>query len=173
MKARPILRGARPALHLRPGLSHCPAHPDSSESLSVRRARDRWLIHCFAGCQPAEILRAGGLTWSDLFDAPPDARRRPRPRLAGLPDADEYRTHRAAARLRSYRAAFHWADEIREDDQALKTLRRLASRFGDTERAWELLALAADLELGRQLAELEYETAMAGAAAQERQRAAG
>jgi len=46
----------------------CPAHPDRTASLSVRELDDgRGLIHCFAGCNPADILAAVGLTFDALF----------------------------------------------------------------------------------------------------------
>ncbi len=40
------------------GLCRCPAHDDRSPSLSVRPGRTRLLLHCFAGCDAASILRA-------------------------------------------------------------------------------------------------------------------
>jgi hypothetical protein len=40
------------------GLCRCPAHDDRRPSLSVRVGRSRLLLHCFAGCTAAEILRA-------------------------------------------------------------------------------------------------------------------
>lgn len=40
------------------GLCRCPAHDDRNPSLSVRPGRTRLLLHCFAGCTPAEVLRA-------------------------------------------------------------------------------------------------------------------
>jgi len=40
------------------GMCRCPAHDDRNPSLSVRPGRSRLLLHCFAGCAPAEILRA-------------------------------------------------------------------------------------------------------------------
>lgn len=48
-------------LHER-GDQHC--------SLAVARGRDddRWLIHCYAGCTPIEIMRAIGLELQDLYD---------------------------------------------------------------------------------------------------------
>jgi len=50
----------------------CPAHADRSPSLSIRQADDgRTLIHCFAGCEPQEILAALGLSRRDLFVGPP------------------------------------------------------------------------------------------------------
>lgn len=40
------------------GLCRCPAHDDRTPSLSVRPGRTRLLLHCFAGCAAADILRA-------------------------------------------------------------------------------------------------------------------
>lgn len=45
----------------------CPAHEDRSPSLSVQERDGVWLIHCFAGCSPGEIVSAIGLSLSDLF----------------------------------------------------------------------------------------------------------
>lgn len=40
------------------GMCRCPAHDDRTPSLSVRPGRTRLLLHCFAGCDAASILRA-------------------------------------------------------------------------------------------------------------------
>jgi hypothetical protein len=64
------LEGVKPS---KPGswIAICPAHEDKSPSLSVRELEDgRVLIHCFAGCEVSEILRAIGLTITDLFARP-------------------------------------------------------------------------------------------------------
>lgn len=60
----------------------CPAHEDRSPSLSVKEADDgRVLVHCFAGCETADVLAALGRTLADLFDGPrPDGWRPPAPR---------------------------------------------------------------------------------------------
>jgi putative DNA primase/helicase len=42
------------------GMCLCPAHEDRTPSLSVRAGRSRLLLHCFAGCRAADILRALG-----------------------------------------------------------------------------------------------------------------
>ena len=47
--------------------ARCPAHEDRNPSLSVRNVDDRLLIHCFAGCEPIDIVHAVGLDMSDLF----------------------------------------------------------------------------------------------------------
>lgn len=52
-------------------VARCPAHDDSSPSLSVKELRDgRVLVHCHAGCGALEVLEAVGLDYSELF--PPD-----------------------------------------------------------------------------------------------------
>src|SRR5262249_40017408 len=52
----------------------CPAHEDRSPSLSVSETRDgRPLVHCFAGCTPAQVidaLRARGLWDGEAFKDP-------------------------------------------------------------------------------------------------------
>ena len=48
--------------------ARCPAHDDSNPSLSVREGQDgRVLLHCHAGCTPAQIIAAMGVNMSDLF----------------------------------------------------------------------------------------------------------
>lgn len=51
----------------------CPAHDDKGPSLSVRETSEgAVLLHCFAGCEVAEIVAAIGLELHDLF--PPQDR---------------------------------------------------------------------------------------------------
>lgn len=42
----------------RGALCRCPAHEDRTPSLSVRPGHQRLLFHCFAGCEPARIIRS-------------------------------------------------------------------------------------------------------------------
>lgn len=51
----------------------CPAHDDSSPSLSLRRIEGQALIHCHAGCDTIDVLDALGMTMTDLFDEPKGA----------------------------------------------------------------------------------------------------
>ena len=62
----------------------CPAHDDQSPSLSVREtAEGAVLLHCFAGCNVAEVVGSLGLEMSALF--PPCERpANAPPRLARL-----------------------------------------------------------------------------------------
>ena len=56
----------------------CPAHEDKGPSLAVRENEDgRILLHCFAGCETANVLDAIGMDMTDLF--PPDSKRREYP----------------------------------------------------------------------------------------------
>jgi len=55
--------------------ARCPAHSDNGPSLAVRENEDgRILLHCFAGCETANVLGAIGMDMTDLF--PPDNKRR-------------------------------------------------------------------------------------------------
>jgi hypothetical protein len=51
-------------------ICRCPAHSDRSPSLSIREADSRVLLHCFAGCEPGDVLAAIGLELKDLFERP-------------------------------------------------------------------------------------------------------
>ena len=42
----------------RGGMCRCPAHADTTPSLSVRPGRKRLLFHCFAGCETRNVLDA-------------------------------------------------------------------------------------------------------------------
>jgi len=48
----------------------CPAHEDSSPSLSITAGTDRVLLKCHANCETEDILTAINLTMADLFDEP-------------------------------------------------------------------------------------------------------
>lgn len=51
-------------------MARCPSHEDARASLSIRALPDeRILLHCFGGCDTQAVLRAVGLTFSDLFPA--------------------------------------------------------------------------------------------------------
>lgn len=53
--------------------ARCPAHEDSSPSLSLNPARNGGIVlHCHAGCSPTDVCRALGLTLADLQPDGPD-----------------------------------------------------------------------------------------------------
>src|SRR5688572_14317958 len=66
-------------------LAKCPAHQDRTASLSVRDDGGRTLVHCFALCEPEDVLGAVGLDWSALFPADPNRKFRKSP---GIPASD-------------------------------------------------------------------------------------
>src|SRR5690606_37511242 len=46
----------------------CPAHDDRTPSLSISEGENgKVLLHCFAGCDVADVVAAMGLATSDLF----------------------------------------------------------------------------------------------------------
>lgn len=48
-------------------MARCPAHPDTTASLSVSEGTSQPVVlHCHAGCDPDLILDALGLTWADV-----------------------------------------------------------------------------------------------------------
>lgn len=106
--------------------ARCPAHKDKGPSLSVRELDDgRVLLHCFAGCAAADVVRAAGLKLDDLF--PPrqrfDGERQTAPR--------ERRPWSAADAVRALRRELQVAWVILEDVAAgreLATMDRTAAR---------------------------------------------
>ncbi|MEC4749075.1 CHC2 zinc finger domain-containing protein [Methylomicrobium sp. Wu6] len=52
-------------------IAKCPAHPDKSPSLAAAEKNGNIVFHCFAGCEPADVLAAIGLTFSDLYPERP------------------------------------------------------------------------------------------------------
>lgn len=57
-------------------IARCPAHDDSSPSLTIKELSDgRVLVHCFAGCGAIDVLTSVGLDWDTLF--PPETEHYP------------------------------------------------------------------------------------------------
>jgi hypothetical protein len=54
----------------RNGSWRCPAHDDSSPSLSISQGDGKVVLHCHAGCAVNDIVAALGLHMRDLFDTP-------------------------------------------------------------------------------------------------------
>lgn len=54
--------------------ARCPAHDDHSPSLSVTTGERRDIaLHCHAGCDPAEVMAALELSWTDLSEKRQDS----------------------------------------------------------------------------------------------------
>jgi len=45
----------------------CPSHDDRSPSLAIKDDGGRLLLHCFGGCETADVLGAIGLTFADIM----------------------------------------------------------------------------------------------------------
>jgi hypothetical protein len=60
--------GLHPRGHGRQMSARCPAHDDSSPSLSITDGTERVLVKCHAGCDTDDVLAALHLTRADLFD---------------------------------------------------------------------------------------------------------
>lgn len=52
-----IVAGLRGKWHGSYAMCRCPAHADGEPSLSLRQGDRGIIVHCFAGCQPSDILR--------------------------------------------------------------------------------------------------------------------
>ncbi len=45
----------------------CPSHDDKTPSLTIMDSNGKILIHCFAGCNPIDVIQSVGLSMTDLF----------------------------------------------------------------------------------------------------------
>ncbi len=98
--------------------ARCPAHADTSPSLSIREGQDgRVLVHCFAGCTSLAIVAKLGLTIGDLFPGPPPTRAQ----LAAL-QADRRRRDDAAHEQRR---------DLREAWNAVRKWQAVVNVLGD------------------------------------------
>lgn len=123
----------------------CPSHDDRSPSLTIREGQDgRVLLRCWAGCDTAAVLKAGGLTMGSLFAGPP-------PSPEQLEAVAHEREAKRAAASKVRQANVHARERVqklaavvkalgaklasRPDDDALATLFHLAcEKLHDTER---------------------------------------
>jgi len=73
-------------------VAKCPAHQDRSPSLLISERGDGSIgVHCFAGCQPADVCGAIGLELSDLFPESPNEPNYKRPQRDIMTHADAMR----------------------------------------------------------------------------------
>jgi hypothetical protein len=71
MTAREIVAALGGKWHGHRGMTCCPAHDDRSPSLSLSDGERALLVHCFAGCEPRDVLAA--LRARGLLDGPGSA----------------------------------------------------------------------------------------------------
>lgn len=146
-------------------IARTPGREDKHPSLSICEREGRVLLHDFSGFPTERVLAAVGLRWVDLFTdaAPPRPRPPLPPGLTWIEAQEVQRARRAQAKVERYHRAFELADEVREAERDVAELRRLAGTLGDTDEAWELLGLAADLERAARMVELSWTEALKGA----------
>jgi hypothetical protein len=130
------LDGVRPS---RRGWSaRCPAHTDTSPSLSVARGLGgRVLLRCFAGCNYSEILTALGLEPTAKTTA-----RTARSTFAlAMSLARRQKWYREETRV-----IYLISDSIRRRRRAVLVARSIAAIAGDRPQTWRLLATAIVVE---------------------------
>lgn len=111
-------------------IARCPAHsPDRNPSLKITDAGNKTLIKCWAGCRNVDIVRAAGLTFSDLFVQPlcKTKRRRIKPPPRAPKDPDPGRLLR---------------DEVLARRRIVNYGERLLAADPNDECAWEALHVA-------------------------------
>ena len=134
--------------------SKCPAHADKSPSLSVRKVADRILVHCFALCEPRDIVAAMGIRMVDLFsDAPTTRGQRsiPKPsKLDRVALAFRFELTALDRRLRAERiiAVGKTLDVSSLSDAKLdRALGSVAQTYADVEQAELFEGIADDLRI--------------------------
>lgn len=75
----------------------CPCHNDSTQSLCISEDNGKILLNCFAGCRAEDITRAIGLSMRDLFQAPQQSNKPPKPA------STEYRYGDRLKKIRFYK----------------------------------------------------------------------
>ncbi|MEU0245150.1 phage/plasmid primase, P4 family [Streptomyces sp. NPDC006235] len=114
-------------------LAVCPAHNDSRPSLRIWVGEDRKVrLTDRAGCDPADIIEAAGLTWGDLFDVKGDVPtvRAERPEIVGPTHLQALNGYVSDTRERLTSGHADWAGDARD---------YLAERFGmDVDTAYAL-----------------------------------
>lgn len=131
--------------------AQCSGHDDRENSLSLAIGDDgRVLVNCFAGCSARAIVAAVGLQLRDLFPDGSSPRLRTSVRPSSTSPLDEARREvllegrRQLARLDL--KGYADADAERIERRLIDHARVAATQRGDCEEAWEVLALAAEIE---------------------------
>ena len=128
----------------------CPAHADRRPSLSLTETDERkLLVHCHAGCDPASVMEAIGLTTAFLFPTPHAQRCAGpgRPRPAGKPrhahfDVENIDTQVFDDLARDYTRSPGAADRVKELAAELGVdagvLHRLGVGWDDRNGRWSV-----------------------------------
>jgi hypothetical protein len=136
----PPCRRRAPPRGRRRGLVHCCFHKDHTASLSVDL--DRGLFNCF-GCG----AQGGVRKFAELVGEAPAVPAAGAPAIALTVRGLAIRAARCQAWTRpGVIECYRVSDEIRRRHRAVEKARRVATTAGPTERAWDLLETAVDLE---------------------------
>jgi hypothetical protein len=134
-------------------LARCPTinHPngDRHPSLSLSRGDrpGRNLVYCRSmHCPPPEIARAIGIPLAELLTEVPTPTTRRSVPMSPRTMAEHVAELAASQRWVAALPAYETSDAIRQAYAVTRDARRWATRAGPTETAWDVLALAADLE---------------------------
>ena len=120
--------------------ARCPAHCDRSPSLSVAVGDNgRALLYCHAGCQYDEIITALGVDSAVATTTRIIGPQSPRALALAIARRQPWFDEQT-------RSAYRISDAIRARRRAVSIARDAATRAGDREDAWELLATAAVVE---------------------------
>lgn len=114
----------------------CPSHADKSPSLSICKASDRILVHCFALCEKESIVSVMGLTMADLFFAAADSRTAYRERVR--------RTQVRQRKAQHDEVEGFTIDALREADYYIRSRRGLDIAVWSHERLNDELGALAD-----------------------------
>ncbi len=111
-------------------IARCPAHDDSSPSLSIREIDDgKLLVHDFGGCAANDVLESIGLDIGALFpDRPTDHRRRHERRPFPAEDAlRALKTESEIAGIVAMRIAYGYAVDDNEFERFMVSIRRISN----------------------------------------------
>jgi hypothetical protein len=123
--------------------ARCPAHDDNSPSLSVSvGAENRAVLHCHAGCDIADVIKALGLQLTDLFEANGNGTTKTKI-IATYPYTDEngavlYETVRLSPKdfRQRRRVDNEWVWNLKETRRVLYHLPRLIAAVDRGETVW-------------------------------------
>jgi len=138
---------------LRGKMLHCPAHNDTTPSLSARADGRRVLLHCFGGCSQREVIDA--LRMRGLWPSAPGRLQPPKPR--SVHDEALALARRQTWARPGVLALYRAADAIRRRYRLAERLRRAATSAGDCQASWNALANAARLEREAWLMEIRLD----------------
>jgi hypothetical protein len=125
-------------------LGHCLSHGSKrNRDLSIKLSHDRIFVHCFAGCEPADVCLSMGIHLRDLFlgsKKDPAVIRREHKKREKKKTAMERARHDEGARLDTLREAESLVARARNIDISAWTDSELAKAIDQVADAYDVLA---------------------------------